>query len=175
MRMKTYMEIIHDLSMHRARRNTAKIDAFVRDTARAKREYALLGARLLLLELPEQSPVPAERLERYAQQYIVAAAGKIFNNCVYIAHDAVAAGAATGSLYTPRGTHDFVGWRNHCINYDELEDGTVVGFDLTAGANVSHCGEPFDVLAVRDLDVPSLQASIGTLFGGDWSLQTPLD
>ncbi|HEX5455890.1 MAG TPA: hypothetical protein VFW77_00820 [Candidatus Saccharimonadales bacterium] len=154
-----------------AAENLERINAFRERTGLSKRTYHSLGKKLLLLTPATTGPMPQEIIRGYLDQHLIAEQNGISNNCFDIARTALAAGCATGTMHSVSGsTQDFIGWANHCVNFDELPDETVLAIDLTASRNIDRGARNFDVLALRALDTDSLQLQIGELFGGEWQM-----
>lgn len=157
-----------------AAENLERINAFAELMRLNERTYYSLGKKLLLLTPPSIEPVPQEKIRGYLRQHLIAERGGITNNCFSIASAALEAGRARGTMHSISGsTHDFIGWGNHWVNFDELPNEAVLAVDLTASRNIDRGAGNFDVLALRALDTASLQLQMGELFGGEWQIDHP--
>jgi hypothetical protein len=112
--------------------------------------------------------VDGGRLGDYLGAHKRAVERGILNNCFDIAQRAVREDCASGRIAAHDGTSNFVGWGNHCICYDELDDGRCVAVDLTASSNIDEGIGNFDVLAITAGDLNQLLSRVGKLFGGEW-------
>lgn len=145
------------------------LERFLRESGVKKREVSVAGHKMVILDGAQGGNIPEQKIAEYMAQYAVVSRKNnvyIQNNCFPIAADAVKARVAVGRIATDVGAKDFTSWGNHCINYDELSDGTVVAYDLTTRANNSR-GD-IDVLLMRQSDLDTLLDKIGQLYGGEW-------
>jgi hypothetical protein len=135
--------------------------------------YNRLNRNILRIE-PETTSIPISKiiLNKIFKQIKIVEKKGIINNCFFIAKDACLDQNFTGRLCSHNGVSDFVGWSNHCINWHELADGSVIAFDLTASSNIDKNLGTFDVLLLRGKTLEQLLVLLNDLYGGDWN---PID
>lgn len=140
--------------------------------------HKILGKELLLLDFSSWTAVPSDRLRLYVGEHIAASQKRrgevvgIHNRCYDVADEAVAARVATGTIVAHRGTQEFVGFDDHCMNTDSLPDGTVLAIDLAASERKFNNQGP-DILAIRARDIGQLCSRVGRLYGGSWQVRRP--
>ncbi|HEV7454674.1 MAG TPA: hypothetical protein VGO07_05440 [Candidatus Saccharimonadales bacterium] len=146
----------------------ARIDWFTDYHGLVQRTYSHGDRTLLLLDRPKLQSVDESRINGYLAQHAVAESIGIGTNCFNIAYNMNFDKRASGRMFTYLGAEALCGFSDHCINYDELADGTAVGIDLTASVNIDREQGNFDVLALRAANVNALSQAVGELYGGDW-------
>lgn len=99
----------------------------------------------------------------------------IFNNCYAIAARTVHEGLATGAAHTPSGTSDFIGYANHSVSIIQQPNGRVLAVDFTAAPNIDYSQGNFDTLIIGANDESALMASLGELYGGNWTARSGED
>lgn len=144
-----------------------RIDQFAERNALSATTYSHLGKNLLLLDIPETTPLEVSLASRYLTQHVAALETGITDNCYSIATEAQSSKSLPGAM-SGDGTQGFIPWLWHTINYDTLPDGTGLAVDLTASANIDHRQGVFDVLAVRTPNLKELCPLVGDLYGGTW-------
>lgn len=151
--------------------NRDKIHTFIETNKLEIQEYDIQNTRLLLIT-DNLDAIDEHTIAKYINAQKAAEKRGILNNCFSIAARAVQNKSATGCLYTNEGAQDFVGWGNHCINYDYLDDGSIVAVDLTSRHNIDRQQGQFDILALKAPNMKLLVERVNNLFGGSWTPQT---
>jgi hypothetical protein len=158
-----------DYKLKEAKEKQNMISQFIEKHQLVGKVIEMKGKKFLLLEPQDTPNINEIKVAQYLAQHIIAEKNGIFNNCFSIANDACKAGHATGRVCARTGTSDFVGWDNHCINFDELND-SVVSLDLTASRNIDRNQGFVNVLAIRAKTLEELLAQLGELYGGQWQV-----
>jgi hypothetical protein len=159
-----------DLSEYQIEQSAKKlklINEFVTTELMVSKDYKRGGRTVKILD-DSDNGIDGGRLGDYLSAHDRARKRGIINNCFDIAKRAVDEDCATGRIAAHDGTSNFVGWGNHCICYDELDDGRCVAVDLTASSNIDEGIGNFDVLAITAIDLNQLLSRVGKLFGGEW-------
>lgn len=144
------------------------IDKFVEKRSLERKKYQNNGKTVLLLISSGDKGIESELVSKHIEQHVKELRRGMINHCFFIAERAIKDDIAVGRVSSPSGTSDFVGWRNHCINYSIFEDGSLLAFDLTASENINKRQGDFDILAIRATSLDKLLGMLNDLYGGEW-------
>src|SRR5258708_2108225 len=151
----------------RSKSRQERIGFFAENHYLVSRIYESKDGSVLVLEPKELGEMDKKKIAAYMAQYVVAKKDNVSGECFQVANNACEAGVAVGRAYAEDTFSSFVGWGNHCINIDELEDDTVVAFDLTASINIDRA---FSVFALRAKTLYELLLQLRDLYGGQWEV-----
>jgi hypothetical protein len=146
------------------------IDEFINRKGLEEKTYKMRGRKLLVLSNSRFGAINTEKITSYIEQHIIAAERGIINTCFKVANDACLGRVMTGRVVSWDGTSNFAFYRNHCVNFDELDDGTVISVDLTAASNIDHHQGNFDILGLIAESLPMLLEQLNSLYGGSWEV-----
>ncbi|PIY80988.1 MAG: hypothetical protein COY80_00025, partial [Candidatus Pacebacteria bacterium CG_4_10_14_0_8_um_filter_42_14] len=129
------------------------------------------GITILILSQKKVSdePISEDLSKNISDQANAIRQTGLHQNCFFIAQGACKEQGFTGRVSAPSGVDKFLVWKNHCINWHEVDEGQVVALDFTAAINID-CGMGnFDVLLIRAEDLVTLLEYLAELYGGEWS------
>jgi len=123
----------------------------------------------ILTVLPNDSrtSIPADILIKIADQSKTAIKRGLNHTCFTIAKDACYEKGFSGRIASDGSISDFSYLVPHCINWHQLDNDTVIGFDLTVPDNVDRSGM-FDVLLLMASSTQKLLGDTSKLYGGSW-------
>lgn len=162
-------KIYRENSALRARKHIAE---FV-EINKLRVDAITINQRTVLALSTEQfhEPIPTELVHSIIEQSLKVGKRQIIRKCFDVANDACKEQNFTGRLAASEGCNQsFVGWGNHCINWQELDDDSVMAFDLTATLNIDHQTGKIDVLSLRAKNLDELFARLHELYGGQWEV-----
>lgn len=146
-----------------------RVITFARKHSAAIDDYTYQKRVLRVIDLTTQTdPIPHINVSKILEEQETVNLGGVYRNCILIAEDAVRKQLASGRLYSDHLTRRLIGWSNHALSYNYLSDKTVLGFDLTASANIDQFAGNFNTLALRTRTFTELKDALKELYGGDW-------
>lgn len=163
-------ELLQQYRTEQSKKRLEMIGEFIERERLCPRVYKKRGKTVMFLDRKDAGGIGEREITSLISQHMIAERMGISNNCFDIANEACVAGVATGRVCADEGTSNFTGWGNHCINFTELENDTVVAFDLTASHNIDCHQGRFDILCLKADNLDILLNKLGNLYGGDWKV-----
>ncbi len=128
------------------------------------------GKTLLALSQQGLDDLDQSKVAAYIRQHVLAKVQPFFPNCFSTADLAYQSGTVTGSIYSKKLVRDVVGWASHCINTDQLLDGSNAAIDLTASSNLDLNQRQFDVFLLRAKTMSEVISLVEKFYGGQWQI-----
>jgi hypothetical protein len=150
-----------------------RLSRVAKETGLKETKIVIEGRAVIVLQSDGLQPVSQSKMDAYVARMNDIKSKRNFGDCFDVARETCAAGVTTARAASYHGATPLTGFDNHCVNFDQLEDGTVATVDLTGEDVIDNKSGKLDILIVHVADIPTLIARLNDLYGGDWRIIPP--